>query len=140
MCLIDSLDGDPEFLDETLRRARTRHRCGECGRTIAAGERYEVATGKWDGSIGRNKTCLQCAAAREWLKEECAGFIYGRVLEDLREHAEEIGPPHTSVHRLAAAMKLRWRVGRPREVGIETIRDWALNWNPRWMRVRDGAG
>lgn len=44
-------DGDsPEVFEEREIVARAEHACGECGETIARGERYERVKGLWDGS------------------------------------------------------------------------------------------
>ncbi len=46
------------------RVARKAHRCCECRRVIAVGERYEFCSGIWDSEPNSYKTCAQCALLR----------------------------------------------------------------------------
>ena len=86
MCMIDNADL-PEFTDTTTPKARVQHRCSECGGAIAIGDKYERATGMWDGRINRFKTCLPCVEGpRAWLEDECGGWLFKGVREDLVEH------------------------------------------------------
>lgn len=62
-------DDPPDVYRETVRRARKPHRCCECSRTIAAGERYQYASGVWDGRGDAFKTCIRCAALRRAVVE-----------------------------------------------------------------------
>lgn len=68
---------------EEMRRARTSHRCCECGDVIKPGDQYEYASGCWDGEWSVYRTCLPCVAIR---REYCpSGYIYGMLEETLRE-------------------------------------------------------
>lgn len=87
MCMIDCDDDQVTVLFERIQRALKAHRCMECGRQIDKGETYLCERYVWDGSAKTHKTCEHCTVARDWLNGECGGFIYGRVEEDMREHA-----------------------------------------------------
>lgn len=58
-------DGCPEFYSMEYPRARKQHRCGECGKTIEIGERYQRFSGKFDGDMFWEKTCENCAEIRD---------------------------------------------------------------------------
>jgi hypothetical protein len=85
-------DGNCETIypyNERHPTAKKAHRCGECKRTIAPGEKYEVICGSLDGVWETYKTCRHCCAVREWLKEVCDGWLFECVGEDLYEHFRE---------------------------------------------------
>lgn len=65
------------------RHTKKPHVCCECGATISPGESYERASGLWEDSWGRYKTCLPCARIRDDLCR--CGFIYGRLRETICE-------------------------------------------------------
>lgn len=88
MCMIDGAD-PVRIVSHETRRARERHRCGECRREIEPGEQYEHVFGFWEGDSVAYDTCAHCVTAREWLEEVCSGFCYRGVLEDLVEHQED---------------------------------------------------
>jgi len=56
----------PDFFTETAPRARKTHRCCECHKEIAVGERYQRVSGKWDGDVQSFKICEPCRRIREW--------------------------------------------------------------------------
>ena len=68
-CVIEGWDGndgpDCEFHSAAIRTARKPHGCGECGRIIEPGERYEKAVGKWDGDFCTETTCADCLSLRQ---------------------------------------------------------------------------
>lgn len=68
------------------RKARKSHRCYECGRPIAKGERYEEVTGVWDGTPNRFRTCADCLSVRDALF--CRSWCHGGVWEDLYAHID----------------------------------------------------
>ncbi len=108
MCMLDDGDGCVTPLSEADPVARKAHKCKECGREIAAGERYHVDRFVWEGDLHTHKTCAHCMVAREWLRDECGGFLFGAVEEDLREHCFS-GDYTMGLHRLAVGMAWNWR-------------------------------
>ena len=67
-CVIEGCDDNDglicEFQSSVMRTANKTHICGECGRVIERGERYEYAIGKWDGDFCTEKTCADCLSLR----------------------------------------------------------------------------
>lgn len=64
-CYCEVGGGDPpDFFCERIVRARKEHKCCECKDTIAPGQWYEIASGKWDGDFNAYKTCSFCARMR----------------------------------------------------------------------------
>jgi len=89
-CVYVNVDGDgPEFYSHFERRARKEHVCSECGRVIQKGETYRVETGRWEGRFDTYKICRDCVSIRDSFF--CEGYSYTMVLEDLREHIQEVG-------------------------------------------------
>lgn len=107
MCMIDDGDGHVTMLSEADPVARKWHRCRECGRKIHPRERYHVDRFMWDGKLDTFKTCAHCMVARTWLRDECGGWLFGCVEEDIRSHAHEGYP--MGVRRLAVGMEWQWR-------------------------------
>ena len=79
----------PELLNEETRLARKAHKCDYCGENIEKGEKYNVATLKYDGQLYKWKTHEKChyIAQRLWryfepeegldedgFKDGCANF------------------------------------------------------------------
>lgn len=89
MCSIE--DAEPwDCYFESSPRARTPHRCCECGTTIKPGETYHRAAGAIWKYWYTYKTCMACVeGGREWLLVQCSGWIYGNVYEELVEHWAE---------------------------------------------------
>jgi hypothetical protein len=106
MCMADDADRCT-VLHNRQMKARKSHKCKECHRTIRAGETYTVERLISDGFASTHKTCAHCMVAREWLGDECGGWIYGGVEEDYREHATS-GHYPMSVIRLAVGMDHQW--------------------------------
>ena len=110
MCMVDYAEPSKVF-HAIERTARKQHRCGECGRAIETGERYEAAQmmdygGYWFGC----KTCQHCIAARQWLLNECDGWVYAGVYEDLREHWDENTLLRSLwLGRVIVGMRRKWR-------------------------------
>jgi hypothetical protein len=100
MCMIDGAE-TVDCLVTTYRKARKTHRCSECGRTIAPAERYRADFTVFDGEPHLYKCCAQCEAVRQWLNEECGGYVFGSVLEDMEDHLLEY------VETLAWALKYK---------------------------------
>jgi hypothetical protein len=69
-----------EFFRSAVRHAAKEHKCCECDKIIAKGERYEYASGKCEGEFWDAKTCLICAEIAEAFS--CDGRLYGGNLWD----------------------------------------------------------
>jgi hypothetical protein len=81
-CSVD-VDCYPSCYREQQRTARKSHECCECHEPIVAGQKYEYASGVWDGSPGSYRTCLPCARIRD---HYCAhGFILGSLRTQLQD-------------------------------------------------------
>lgn len=108
MCRIDGADRS-EVLQSAMRKARKEHRCSECRRTIQPGEQYQYDVTLYEGSMDTNKTCAHCMVARAWLLENCGGYIYGEVIEEVQEHGEEYRQLRIPLYRVAAAARRKWQ-------------------------------
>lgn len=86
MCMYGEDEWD--VFHSTERRAAKDHRCVECGRSIARGERYTYASGLFDGHWSTYRTCAQCEAAKGWLVAVCSGYFFEMTVEDLRNHVD----------------------------------------------------
>lgn len=85
-------DAAPEFYRVTEPTARKHHKCGECGRAIQAGEKYEYTSGKWDGDMCFHKTCSRCKALRTHLQAHvrCFCWYFGSMLQDARDAIDNL--------------------------------------------------
>jgi hypothetical protein len=85
-------DGDTPIvlLSSVGRKARKRHKCMECYRVINVGEQYLVEGYISDGEKFTHKTCGNCVVARNYLADNCGGFVYGLVQEDIKNHVFEV--------------------------------------------------
>lgn len=96
------------FYIKFTRKARKAHRCEECSRPILPGEKYELATGKWDW-ISTFKTCQHCVSMRDFMRNSvpCFCWAHGSMRDDLREAMEDAyGRAREEVRGLA------FRIGR----------------------------
>lgn len=67
-----------------LVRARKAHRCYECNRTIAPGDRYERSVALFEGSWDSTAVCLKCNAIRQaWHDVEGCWAPYGSLRGDI---------------------------------------------------------
>lgn len=112
-CLYDEADGDqPIFYTQRWVVARKPHRCVECRRTIAVGERYESFSGKWERGVQTYRTCAECQDIRESLY--CQGWSFGMLWEDVQEQLfAETGLTVGCIDKLATpegkrALQERW--------------------------------
>jgi hypothetical protein len=114
MCMVDGCDLEGTFLGSKMRRARVQHTCQDCGRKIEAGEQYMTARWAMEGTVETMKMCLHCDVAAEWLRDNCGGFVYGGVWEDIDEHVYEYRGVYPEVardlKRLAVWADHDWRV------------------------------
>jgi hypothetical protein len=81
----------PEFYSLTMPVARKQHKCSECRCAIPAGQKYESASGKWDGMFQQFKTCQRCIDLRAYMKAHvpCFCFSYENMLGDAIDTARE---------------------------------------------------
>jgi hypothetical protein len=83
VCLYSSYDGSNEFYSESEPTARKVYTCCECGDAIAIGQRYNRASGKYDGTIFTEHTCAVCTEIR---KAFCCGtWSFGMLWEEMRD-------------------------------------------------------
>lgn len=111
MCMIDTADLFTVHVRER-RTARKRRRCDECRIWIEPGERYEHARGLLDGRWSVYATCEACIDGPcAWLMDQCGGWLYHGVWEDLDEHWEERRGGGIETE---AAVELGWHMIRMR--------------------------
>ena len=107
MCAID--DGERYLIWKTgERRAAKPHKCGECYREIAKGERYLYSAGLYDGRWTSNHICAHCEVACEWLRVNCGGYLDHGVYEDFHEHAAEYPALAWPILRVCVGMRRKW--------------------------------
>lgn len=108
MCMIG--DDFVEMLRSEDRRARKEHRCEECRRTIEPGETYRFEAWVFDGTLDQQKTCAHCVAyARPWLLDNCDGWIYQAMYEDIFEHFPHGTEEPLKCGRIIVGMRRKWR-------------------------------
>lgn len=80
-------DGEPsEFIRVKHPRARKQHKCVECNKVIAVGERYEYSSGKSEGDLWDYRTCAVCAEIADAFS--CDGRTYGGFFWDSFDEGE----------------------------------------------------
>jgi len=87
-CVYVDCDGYSETLRKDVVKARKEHKCGECGRVISKGEKYEAYAGKCDDEFFYNKTCEDCLSVRN--EFFCNTWIFGEIWTLLEEHIMEM--------------------------------------------------
>ena len=121
MCAIDYADGEGTPLGTEARKAKKVHKCQDCFRAIAPGETYHVSKWAIDGRIEQMKMCAHCHIAADWLYENCDGFLWGGVWDDIYEHIEEYAGVYPRVvrglKRLHVQARHRWEFRRGPRVG-----------------------
>lgn len=99
MCMVEGADDYVEHQHTVfVKCARKEHHCAECGRIIAKGERYRRDEAVMEGSWYTYHTCEHCQIACNWLAEQCGGYLWQGVLEDIQEHV--------SVYRIARLCRI----------------------------------
>ena len=121
MCDCDAYDR-PAVFEEVTRRARKRHRCGECLGLIEPGATYHESRGLWDGQWSTHKTCGPCYVVAHTLLH-C--YAFGDLVEGLDcelDLGERGGPARVAL----AGMKRRRRAAERtlrREAAYEADQD-----------------
>ncbi len=96
----------PAVYEEVTRRARKRHRCGECRALIEPGQRYEETRCLWEGQWSTHKTCVACSVIGRTLLG-CYGL--GGLAECLSEDFDFSDRVDSRDARIAYAGMLRRR-------------------------------
>lgn len=108
MCMWYGGDG-PTVSSHKEVTARKSHRCGECGRDIAVGERYHYGFQVYDGSAYSAHTCSHCRVAQQWLIRECGGYLIHGTWEDIQEHMTEYPTLRLPLGRLVVQANRKWK-------------------------------
>lgn len=110
MCMIDHGDMDPRGFSHTrMVRARRPHRCCECSRTIMPGEVYERTKALYEGRFDTYHACAHCVPAKAWLSDNCGGYVFMGVWEDIAEHVQEYRRLTFPLGRLLVASRRGWQ-------------------------------
>lgn len=119
MCMIEGCDDRASVWHESYQRAKKEHKCGECHRAIAIGEKYWRVWAVGSDGPFRGKWCDHCGVAQEWLQKECGGSLLGGVHEDISEHLEEYrGQKLRRLKVLDIGMRRKWRIKRGPRAGL----------------------
>jgi len=82
------------MVKQTDNRARIKHECYECGRTINVGEKYRYEAMVGDGDLEVYKICHDCLSLRDAFF--CYGWYYGEIwhefTESVRSGEIHVGP------------------------------------------------
>ena len=107
MCMMSyDEDYDPTLYRSQTRATRRRRECGECGRSIAVGERYQNSFGVWARGSATHTTCEHCWVAVEWLAENCRSYSHGNIWSDFDGHITYMP---FSLSRLSVGARRKWR-------------------------------
>jgi len=102
---IDSSDyPGPKLFKEKIVKARKQHKCSECDADIQPGERYENASGVWDGEFSTHKTCSICCEIRNALF--CGTYMFGEVWEEIRQLGDELTLEDLEIFSKEAQVKI----------------------------------
>lgn len=108
MCMIDDCDSAEVSSSRWIKSARKEHKCTECARPIAKGEPYKYGFMVFEGSGESYHMCQHCYVAAEWLIENCGGFVWHSVHEDIAEHASEYPALKEELQPLRDGMRAKW--------------------------------
>jgi hypothetical protein len=86
-CVYVEADSYWDFANFRMLIARKIHKCHECGREIAPGEKYENLSGMCEGDFLTHKTCADCLSIRDAFY--CHGWQFETVLENLRDYIHD---------------------------------------------------
>lgn len=110
MCMYDYSE-PAQLLSASSPKARKDHKCDECRRVICKGEIYKAESTLYEGEFSAHKTCTHCMVAREWLSDECGGYVWSAVVEDIGEHVSERKGYDEGVDlaRMYVGMRRKWQ-------------------------------
>ena len=93
------VDECANLLSEKKVTAKKAHKCGECDRTIPAGETYLREAYVYEGDFRSETTCLDCLSIRDNL---FCDWYYGTILETLKFEILEYDliPPEACIAKL----------------------------------------
>lgn len=99
MCFYDC--ESPSFYNESYPKARKQHRCCECGRAIAKGEKYRRVSGKWEGDLATYSTCRRCCymhavVVQHEHQEGCTGPEAHCPIGEVRSYCAEVDIPYAA--------------------------------------------
>ena len=118
-CVIDVSWGDDpaSFHRSDVRDARKNHKCGECGKTIKPGEKYENTFAIWDEPI----TCKTCSVCLELRNKLFCSWTYETIWEDIEEEIRDSGLKMCAIDGLSISAV---------EALSDCIRRMDENWEP----------
>ena len=92
MCDCDC-GSSPTFYESKLVDGRRDYKCSECLSVIHKGERHQYASGMWDGTFDKFRTCQACLEmiADIELGCYCHGLLLDEVCLDDYEHIPSVG-------------------------------------------------
>jgi len=85
----------PEFYNSRVVKCRKPHKCGGCNGVIAAGDKAQLSTGKFDGSMFAVYACEDCqrltySIAVLEIERGCSWSQAWCPLEEVRSYAKEL--------------------------------------------------
>src|SRR5882757_11287809 len=89
MCMADPDDDGPDIYRLTYPVARKDYRCSECSTVISKGVKHAKHTGLQEDEWWTFRICMDCDEACDWLSEECGGYLFRRVAEDIADHLND---------------------------------------------------
>jgi hypothetical protein len=97
-----------DFNSTTYPRARKARKCDECGRPIAASERYSRTAAVWEGEFFTNVACRHCAVAR-FIVDEADNWYSEGFYGGLGDWLIESGYGEVWSLRLRVGSDRKWR-------------------------------
>lgn len=109
MCMYDGDYDPPTIQTTTTVRARKAHKCIECRRDIQSGETYQRVFQVYCGHANVYKTCSHCLIGVGWLIENCSGYVFEEVREDIYEHVREYPTVAPYLVRFVVGSNRKWQ-------------------------------
>ena len=119
MCMIDDGGDRCTIVSSVNYTAIKEHRCAECKRSIPVGDVYLRETLIVGNRFATHKTCAHCQVVRRWLADECGGWMFSRVLDDIREHADKSVDGQIKV--MADRMDRQWKMSDGRLLPLHSV-------------------